>query len=81
LKLKNKGCSLFPSPHPLTHTHTHTKLGNYHNELKQQSALLHVTWPFQAKESFVPLFAALNLLLPTQQEEEEKEEEEESSLQ
>jgi len=66
-----------PFPPPLdTHTHTHTylKLGNYHIELKQQSALLHVTWPFQAKDSFVPLFAALNIVLTTEQEEVEEEE-------
>jgi hypothetical protein len=51
-----------PLPPPL-HTHTPTpKLDNYHIELQQQSALFHVTWPFQAKDSFVPLFAALNIV-------------------
>jgi len=69
LKLKNKECSLFPSPHRLTHTHP--KLGNYHIELKQQSALLHVTWPFQAKDSFVPLFAALNIAAVADNQQEE----------
>jgi hypothetical protein len=61
LKLNNKGYSSFPSPQPLD-THTETKLGNCHIELKQQSALLHVTWLFQAKDSFVPLFTALNIV-------------------
>jgi hypothetical protein len=26
------------------------------------NSLLHATWPFQAKDSFVPLFAALNIV-------------------
>jgi hypothetical protein len=39
-----------------------------------------LTWPFQAKDSFVPLFAALNIVADTQQEE-VQEEEEESLLQ
>jgi hypothetical protein len=61
----------FPLPTPLG---THTKLGNYHIELKQQSALLHVIRHFQAKDSFVPLFAALNIVVddPGGQEEEEE---------
>jgi hypothetical protein len=52
-KLNNKGCS----PSPPFHTHTHTSI-----YVKTRIYIVQVTRLFQAKDSFVPLFAALNIV-------------------